>query len=244
MPTESKEPGNALGRFDFVFLLRLRYADKKSSLAELIIKQHGKLEERDREHIESILRGKTTHRVLLLLDGYDEYKPGTNESIDRAIEHSVGNCFLILTSRPSRPSDDEHFLSKEIRDKMDGEVRIEGFTEESLYTCGTKYLESEEKCQLLIQQSKQAGVYPLLRVPIVLLMICVVFSLNGSLPQTRTALYEKIFELTIDRTALKTFSPGFYADVKEFLDSLLFALGELSWKSLQKGIQQLLLKKV
>ena len=218
--------------------------NKNKSLAELIIKQHGKLEGTDCELINSILRGKTNHRVLLLLDGYDEYKPGINSDVDRAIEYSIGNCFLILTSRPGRPSEHETFISKEIRDKMDGEIIIEGFTEESVYTCGTKYLENGKKCQQMIKQAKEAGVYPLLRVPIVLLMICVVFSLNNSLPETRTGLYEMIFEMTIETTALKTFSPSLYADVKDFLDSLLYALGELSWKSLQSEVQQLLLKKV
>ena len=37
-----------LQKFDFVFLIRLRYADKESSLAELIISQHNRLEADER----------------------------------------------------------------------------------------------------------------------------------------------------------------------------------------------------
>ena len=233
---------NPVNMFDFVFLLRLRYANNKSSLVDLIIKQHGKLEPTDRELIESILKGKTSHRVLLLLDGYDEYKPGTNEEIDRAIEHSVGNCFLIVTSRPGRPSDDEHFLSKETRDKMDGEVIIEGFSDENIKLCSTQYLDSKERSDEMVEQAKNTGVYALLKIPIILLMVCVVFYENKSLPETRTGIYKKIFKLTIDRTTLRTSKPEMYE--KEFLDSLLCALGELSWRALQSDVQQLLLQKV
>ena len=54
----------------------------------------------------------------------------------------------------------------------------------------------------------------------------------------------QIIELTIDRTTLKSFSEGMYEDVKGFQDALFYALGELSWKSLQGDEKQLLLRKV
>ena len=77
---------NPVNIFDFVFLLRLRYANKTSSLAELIVAQHEKLAHGEIKYLEAILKGKTKHRVLLIMDGYDEYKPGVNKDIDRAIE--------------------------------------------------------------------------------------------------------------------------------------------------------------
>ena len=227
-----------------MFLLRLRYADKHSSLAKLIVAQHGKLDSEDVENIDAIIKGKTNHRVLLLLDGYDEYKPGTNSDIDRAIEHSIGNCFLILTSRPDLPSDKEHYVSREIRSKMDAEVIIEGFNVENIHKCCDQYLESEDQAINMITQVKEVGIYDLLKIPIVLLMICVIYYEDRSLPKTMTKIYGKIFEMMIDRTALNRLEPGWYADAKEHLDVLLCALGELSWNALQNDVQQLLLKKV
>ena len=132
MFTVGSVTSNPLNRFDFLFLLRLRYANKTLTLAQLIVSQHESLEKGDINHIEAILKGKTNHRVLLIMDGYDEYKPGNNREIDRAIEATTGNCFLILTSRPDLPSKKGQYVSKEIRDRMDGEVMIEGFTEESI----------------------------------------------------------------------------------------------------------------
>ena len=228
-----------------MFLLRLRDVDKTSTLAELIISQHGKLEKSDKEFIQSILEGKTNHKVLLLLDGYDEYTTGSNQHIDRAIEHSISNCFLILTSRPGSESEGRTYIyvSKAIRDKMDGEVIIEWFSPGNIVKCSTEYLGSKEQCDAMVEQAKKTGIYDLLRVPIILLMICVVFSEHDSLPRTRTEIYDQVFEMIIDRTGMKTFS-GMYADVKEWLEPLLYALGEFSWKALQDDVRQLLLKKV
>ena len=240
----SSTSDNPVNKFDFVFLLRLRYVDKLSSLARLIITQHKKLTPGDTANVDAILEGNTNHRVLLLLDGYDEYKPGTNKDIDRAIEHSIGNCFLILTSRPDPPSGNEHYVSREIRDKMDGEVIIKGFDEENIANCSVQYLESEDSAVTMIHQAKEVGIYDLLKIPIVLLMTCVIYFEHKALPKTMTKIYSNIFEMIIDRTALKKFKPGLYADVKEYLDVLLCALGELSWNALQNDVQQLLLKKV
>ena len=194
---------NAVNRFDFLFLLRLRYANKTSTLPELIVSQHENLEEDDIKHIEDILKGKTNYRVLLILDGYDEYKPGTNKDIDRAIESPIGKCFLILTSRPDLPPKEGQYVSKEIRDRMDGEVMIEGFTEESIQKCSRQYLGSDEQSDVMLKQAVDAGIDGLLKVPIVLLMVCVLFYEHASLPPTRTKIVRQIFELTVERTILK-----------------------------------------
>ena len=95
----------------------------------------------------------------------------------------------------------------------------------------------------MLKQAKEAGIYKnksessdslsLLRVLIVLLMICVIFEERNSLPEARTETGRQIIELTIGRTTLKSFSEGMYKDIKGFQEALLYALGELSWKSLQ-----------
>ena len=228
--------------FDFLFLLRLRHASKTSSLIDMIKKQHCYLEDVPDKKIKAILGGSTNHKVALLLDGYDEYEKGRNAEIDKVIDAPKVNTFVILTSRPG-------YVEKAMKNEMDGEVVIEGFSAESIQNCATKYLSSEDKCDEMLKQAEQAGLYSgwssdLLRVPIILLMVCVIFDEKRSLPKSRTAIVKDIFELTIDRTTLKRFSPGMYADVKEFQDALLFALGELAWESLKKKEKELLLNKV
>ena len=209
---------------------------KGPSLIEIIKKQHDGLKRVANEYIKSILEGETTHKVLLMLDGYDEYKPGTNEDIDSAIESTIGNCFLILTSRPG------DYLSKSIRDQMDGEIVIEGFSKQNIEVCGTKYLKSHEKSEQMLKQAKETGTDVLLHIPIILVMTVVVFIQEESLPKTKTGIYETIFRLSMDRTTLKTFGCK-SANISK-ISELLYALGELSWNALQNDVQQLLLKQV
>ena len=205
-------------------------------MTEIIRKQHGGLKQVTDQYIESILEGKTNHKVLLMLDGYDEYTPGTNADIDEAIESTIGNCFLILTSRPG------DYLSKSIRDQMDGEIVIEGFSNKNIEKCSTKYLDSREKSKGMLEQAKMTGLYALLHIPIILVMAVVVFLEKKSLPRTKTEIYKTIFQLVIDRTTLKTFGCKSAAISK--LEDLLYWLGEFSWNALQDDVQQLLLKKV
>ena len=167
-----------------------------------------------------------------MLDGYDEYKPGTNKDIDKAIESTIGNCFLIVTSRPG-------YLKKHTRDKMDGEVIIEGFSSKNILLCATKYLGSFEKSLEMLKEAKKTGIDVLLHVPIILVMTVVVYLENESLPKTKTGIYNTIYRLAMDRTTLKTFGCK-SSDIPK-LEDLLYTLGELSWTALQKDIQQLLL---
>ena len=185
--------------------------DTDTSLAQVIIDQHEEIDGEDREYIEALLSRKTKQKVLLLLDGYDEYTAGTNKALDKAIESGIGNCFTILTSRPGTDSGDKTYVSQEIRDKMDGEVRIKGFNEESKKHFCTEYFGSEEESKNLLKQAKEKlgkGKYyededhynELLSTPIVFLMICVLYEENRSLPDTRTKIYETVRELAMDRT--------------------------------------------
>ena len=170
-----------------------------------------------------------------MLDGYDEYTPGTNKDIDRVIESGIGNCFLILTSRPGE------YLSQRLRRTMDGEIMIEGFSEENIRECSTKYLQSEAKSKEMLNQAKVTGIYELLHVPIILVMTVVVFIEEKALPKSKTGIYKTIFRLVTNRTTLKSF--GLKSEDIPQMEYLLLTLGEFAWKALQNDVQQLLLKK-
>ena len=234
--------------FDFLFIIPLRKVDTDTSLAKLIIAQHEHLTEKDRKYVEALLLPETKQKVLLLLDGYDEYTTGTNKEIDKAIESGIGKCFTILTSRPGTDdSEDKTYVSKEIRDKMDGEVRIDGFNDKNKARfCKEYFGGSEADSENLLDQAwEKLGedrYQELLSTPIVLLMICVLYEENKSLPDTRTKIYETIRELAMDRTTLKTFGCK-STEVKD-INKMTSVLGKFAWEALKRDIQQLLLNKV
>ena len=225
----------SLRKFGYVFLLQLRYVDNASTLAELIIRQHDYLELADPNFITSLLKSKTEKMVLLLIDGYDEYTPGTNKDIDNLVKNGIGTCFVILTSRPG-------FLDKQIRDMFDGEIIIKGLSKENIRKGAERYLQSEEKGDKLLEQAQHIGVHELLKVPITLLMTCVVFSQKKELPKSKTELVKTIFQLSMDRSTLKLLNKK--SQDMDNIDTLLNTLGDFSWQSLQNDVKQLLLDKV
>ena len=133
-------------------------------------------------------------------------------------------------------------MAKQIRDKMDGEVVIEGFSEENIRKCSVQYLGNEEKADKMLREAKDKQVYPLLNVPILLFMVCVLYNENRSLPKSRTKLFHTIYKLIIDRSKMKTF--GCKADELEELETMLFTLGKFAWEALQNDVGQLLLNRV
>ena len=216
---------DVMKQFDFVFTIRLRNVDKTSTLPELIIKQHGQLNKVDNTRIKDILEGKTQHKVALLLDGYDEYKKGRNTEINRAIESGVGNCFIVLTSRPNSVEN--------IREKMDGEITVEGFSANTIVKCSKLFFGNKNERRNMLKTAIGAGIYAThkgpnqklsskrmrddkyLRVPIILLMMC---SVSSFLSESDT------IELIENEDLCK--------------------LGHLAWEALQKDEKQFILNKV
>ena len=241
-------------KFDFVWSIRLKNVDKTSSLPELIKQQHEQLKDVPTEKIKSILQGKTEKevKVALLFDGYDEYQPGCNKDIDQALESGVGNCFLVLTSRPG-------YVGDEIRRKMDYEVTIEGLSVENIKKCSQLYLDCKENSADMLRQAKSVGIYKptgglfhrvflsssmidhaLLRIPIMLLMTCFIYEEEHSLPKSKTDILKTLYTLLGQRSEIKTF--GRTTEEKEAFENTLSKLGKLAWGALKRD--ELMLKKV
>ena len=88
--------------------------------------------------------------------------------------------------------------------------------------------------------------YDLLRVPIILLMICVLYNESEakSLPERRTELYQNLYELMMDGPTLKSHNYGYYSSKIQNVQDMLLTLGRFAWEALQRDIRQLLIVKV
>ena len=233
---EEADDTDELSQFGFVFFIELRRVNDNSSLEQIILKQHGLKRKLSEAEISSILTGETGGKVLILFDGYDEYAEGTNEDIDSAIEDTIGDCFLIVTSR------DDNYIPKRLLNKFDGEVKINGFARQNVKKCASKYLESESKANEMLLRAEEAGIDDFLRVPIILLMVCVLFEEKKDLPSSQSKIIAEIVNHCINRSAMKHLKKK--RTEIENLDQMLDKLGELAWNSLRKPVQQLLISKV
>ena len=99
---------------------------------------------------------------------------------------------------------------------MAAEYTVEGFSEESIATCSELYLGSHKLSTDMMLCAWQNGVDGFLKVPIVLLMVCVSYHHDRkSLSSSKTGLLGRLFHLMMDRATLKIFN-----DKSSKLDSL------------------------
>ena len=219
-----------LQQFDLVFVIALKNVSKNIPLEEIILQQHGRMRNMgvSKEQIKSFIQKK---KVLILLDGYDEYKKGTNTDIDNAITDSLGGCFILVTSRPG------DYMKKPDRDQMDGEVQITGFSVEAIKECSAKYLGNEQRSDDYLYKCGVSGVLELLKIPITLLMLCVLYHANQMLPKRKTDIVWEIVKMYINRSKRR------FPEIGKF-DELLFKLGKLSWEALRRKTKQLSINKV
>ena len=215
---DKKNTTAKLKQFDFVFLIELKHVDSDVSLETTIIEQHD-LDNDDitEDHISAMLKKSKT---LLIFDGYDEYRKGTNSAIDAAISGKRRVSFIIITSRPD-------YMEKIDRNKLDEQIQIWGLSRNSVREYIKKYLDSEAKSHDLYKKATNAGVFDLLRTPIILIMICVLYTENEKLPESKADAVWKLIEMYIERAREKGI---------EFEDTegILLTLGQLSWEALRK----------
>ena len=197
------------------------------SIANAIITQHGQLRDSDEELIESILIGDTEHNALLILDGYDMYKRGTNVAIDKAIESGLGNTVIMITA-----PDEEGILRK----STDAVVTVQGLSEEGIIQMADMYLENTTKRELMLQQTKDLDISDLLHVPVMLAMICVIFNEHNSLPKSQFEVVGLLYELLMHRIRHRMIGCG-YLPLDSFEPpwnrlNLLSLMAEFAWRTL------------
>ena len=223
-----------------MFMIQLKNIDSDLPLERFIIQQY-ELEDKGiaEDEIKKIL---DSPKCLLVFDGYDEYKKGTNSAIDAAIISQNGHSFVLITSRPNH-------IGKKDKKKLDGEIQIKGLSDESVDECIKRYFDYEEVSQPAAdnenpaptsegfkKKAKKRGIYDLLKIPILLLMLSVLYIETESLPERRSDIMWEIIQIYIKRAKEKGIP------IKK-LDELLCHLGELSYDASQR-LHRLLIKKV
>ena len=235
-----------LKMFTFIFHIALKLVKDNSPLEDIIMKQHGGLKaEVRRDEIRSILKGSTKGKVLLLIDGYDEYKAGRNADIDEAIrKQRLWNCWLILTSRETEET-------YGLQEYMDAEAEIHGFDKKNIETYICKVV-PDGQTKNLLEQACTVGlchkvlgqfVYKsdsILTVPILLHMICILFLSKRILPNSVLGIIQAIVDRCMEREVIRV--KGKKAEQRA--DQALARLGKLAWIGLNEPGKRLIFERV
>ncbi len=182
-------------------------------------------------------------KVLLMLDGHDEYTPGTNTDIDSAISKgSLVGCCVLVTSRDRKELN-------EIRPYMDIEAEIIGFDPNKVEEYIKRYLKSDKECKKLIQMAKNSKLitkrdFGLLQKPIFLHMICVLYQRNVSLPKSMTGVISAVVERCPDWEEIRRSGQKTDAEMKAALELALLRLGKLCWERIKQGNKDIIFTQV
>ena len=203
--------GELLNEYDAVILLPLRDPEIQaaSNIGDLLLVEN----KNEREALYDEITQKDGEGICFLLEGYDEFPHHLrNTSVLSKLSEKLPKCTLIYTSRPEACNQLRHVASQRIE--------IRGFKEEQvdeyINNAFVNVEDGKEKALKLTSHVKSNPlIKSILNVPINIAIICHLFLLTLSLPNTLTELYNLLC-LNLILRHINKHNPG----EVDFLDSL------------------------
>ena len=170
-----------------------------------------------------ILRNQ--QKVLLILDGYDEYSTETSSPVHQIWRGSqLRDCTLLVTTRPRKKD--------ELRPGSHAQFEINGFDSWQVNTFAFKFLRDRTKVDKFTAFLEKRSLWDLAEIPLLLLMLVLsweVYDHQG--PSTsRADVYNSFCQTLLDHVTAKT-SDETFRSMDEYIEDLV-KLGELAWKAL------------
>ena len=138
-------------------------------------------------------------KVLLILDGYDEYSGGKSSPVHRIWRGSeLRGCCVIITTRPVKED--------ELRTPSHAQFEINGFDSwEQKEQFASKILSDQKDVKELLEYLKEHDLMALAEIPLLLLMLCLVWKEKNhqELPTSRAYIYVGFIQTLLDHLAAK-----------------------------------------
>ena len=215
-----------LKQFNLLFYIKLsEVAGKDKTLEEIITEQHEELngmEEQLKRQFQN-----SDGRVLLVLDGLDEYAMGTNTVIDNVINNrpNAAMCKTCVIITSGSEAQNLNLIAKQ----MNKVIVAKGFDEENVIQCVKNFFRSvgnEKEASSFLRND----ILELLRVPIMLVMVYLSYQehTEQSFPTSRTDVVREIINLILDRKKSRNLAEEEKTNIK-------IQGGEKAWAAAQKG---------
>ena len=225
----SKDEVNPLKRFELVLAINLKEVSKYSSFRDVVCRSNIFPEE-DTAMAEQLISYITHNqeKVLLVFDGYDEYRCGTTSDIYKIfMGNKLRNCCVLITTRISN-ADDLLGQFKAVH------AEITGFSKEDREAFMCKMLGSKTEAVQLKWHLYEEGLFELARVPLLLLFFCTLWKKGkvNSFPETKTKLHKAIVQYVLDHSQGKS-SPAHFHEIGKYED-ILVEIGKVALECLLK----------
>ena len=192
------EQAAVLKNFELVVAVNLKEVSKCQSLKD-VIRLSNVFAKEDKYMTEGLVDYITNNqeKVLLIFDGYDEYRSGRYSEIYEIFSgNSLRNCCVLITTRISK--------ADELRGGEDLHAEITGFSEVDRRYFMRRFLSSEEMSELehLLYERKLGE---LAKVPLLLLFFCILWrkGQSKSFPKSKTKLYVDIVQFILNHSHSK-----------------------------------------
>ena len=166
---------------------------------------------------------RNQQKVLLILDGYDEYSAEKSSPVHQIWEGSeLRDCTLLVTTRPLKKD--------ELRPGSHAQFEICGFDDWQVKKFALKFLRDQTEVNKLTNFLYERDLWGLAEIPLLLLMLVLSWKkYQGSLT-SRSDLYYKFCQTLLDHVTAKR-SDETPRSMDEYREDLV-KLGELAWQAL------------
>ena len=224
------EQAAVLKKFELVVAVNLKEVSKRQSLKDVISFSNVFAKE-DKYMTEGLVEyiSNNQEKVLLIFDGYDEYRCERNSEIYEIFSgNSLRSCCVLITTRISK--------ADELRGGENLQAEITGFSEEDRNDFMRRFLSSKEVMRLKNHLYKRK-LDELAKVPLLLLFLCTLWKKGQSkhFQKTKTKLYKDIIEFVLNHSHSKQ-SPPHYVEVTSFKE-ILSEIGKVALQGLLNGDQ-------
>ena len=226
------EQAAVLKNFELVVAVNLKEVSKCQSLKD-VIRLSNVFAKEDKYMTGGLVDYITYNqeKVLLIFDGYDEYRSGCDSEIYEIFSgNSLRSCCVLITTRISK--------ADELQGSEDLHAEITGFSQVDREDFMRRFLNSEEVSKLKDHLNKRK-LGELAKVPLLLLLFCILWrkGQSKSFPKSKTTLYIDIVQFILNhshskQTADKTKTKQ-YVELKSYKE-ILSEIGKVALQSLLK----------
>ena len=166
---------------------------------------------------------RNQQKVLLILDGYDEYSAEKSSPVHQIWEGSeLRDCTLLVTTRPLKKD--------ELRPGSHAQFEICGFDGRQVKKFALKFLRDQTEVNKLTNFLYERDLWGLAEIPLLLLMLVLSWKKYQGPLTSRSDLYYKFCQTLFDHVTAKT-SDETLRSMDEYREDLV-KIGELAWQAL------------
>ena len=215
-----------IGAFELVLLIRLRDVCNLHDVPS-IFKASQLLANDGKISVDDLYDYVLNHqeKVLLILDGYDEYSAGKQSPVDEIWKRNqLSDCCVIITSR--------QMTTDKLREPSDAQFEINGFDDERQQEFARRFLKDEGDVQKFDNYLWEQDFKDLAEIPLLLLILCLLWKEKDlkELPKKRVEIFNQFVKTLFHHMHGKQSAESVF-NIEDYSDEL-YALGRSAFEAL------------